>query len=254
MAVPSAKSSVPSSAPEVAIRAVLFDWNGTLVKHASSETFSVASLAIDSYARRNLGVEAAAGSFGRAFSAVVPPYVPGADETCPPVTKFVGEAFTWLSWPAGASDVDACSRLLFAQSTRGTAVYDDARALLGSLAYRGYRVAVVSNTFFPGTYFQAVVSELGLQGHIHSFVSSADVGLLKPNPAPFLRALADLGIEPHDAIFVGDSLQTDIPGARNAGMRAVLLQRSGRTRDRAGFLVIERLSALTGILGEGMAP
>ncbi len=236
----------------MAIRAVLFDWNGTLVKHAPSETFSVASLAIDAYARRNLGVEAAAGSFGRAFSAVVPPYVPGSDQTCPPVAKFVGEAFTWLSWPAGASDVDACSRLLFTQSTRGTEVYDDARALLASLAYRGYRVAVVSNTFFPGSYFQSVVNELGLQGHIHSFVSSADVGLLKPNTAPFVRALADLGLEPHDAIYVGDSPETDIPGARAAGMRAILLQRSGRIRDRAGFLVIERLTALNELLGEGM--
>jgi hypothetical protein len=35
-------------------------------------------------------------------------------------------------------------------------------------------------------------------------------------------------------------------------MRAVLLQRSGRIRDRAGYLIIERLTALNDLLGEGM--
>ena len=40
-------------------------------------------------------------------------------------------------------------------------------------------------------------------------------------------------------------------GARAAGMRAVLLERSDRARDRSGFLVIERLTALNEFLGEG---
>ena len=112
-------------------------------------------------------------------------------------------------------------------------------------------MGVVSNAIFPGHYFTAKVNELGLAGYVDTFVSSADVGLAKPNPAPYLRALEDIGVEPHDALFVGDSPVTDIPGAKNAGMRAVLLQRSDRASDRAGFLVIERLTALSAILGEG---
>jgi putative hydrolase of the HAD superfamily len=232
------------------INAVLFDWDGTLVT-SDPGALDVAASAVDDYARRNLGIDARSGDFARAFHAVLPPYLPGETETCPTIGRVVGEALTWLGWPSGTNDVEACARLFFDQGTRYQEVYDDARALLGSLKYRGYRVGVVSNAIFPCHYFQVKLNELGLAGYVDSFVSSADVGLAKPNAAPFRRALADLGAEPHEAIFVGDSPATDIPGARNAGMRGVLLQRNQPVRDRSGFLVINRLTALNDLLGEG---
>ncbi len=234
----------------MAINAVLFDWDGTLVT-SDPGAIDVAASAVDAYARKNLGIDVQSGDFARAFHAVLPPYLPGETESCPTIGRVVGEAFTWLGWPSGTNDVEACARLFFDQGTRYQEVYDDARALLGSLKYRGYRVGVVSNAIFPGHYFQVKLNELGLAGYVDSFVSSADVGLAKPNAAPFRRALADLRAEPHEAIFVGDSPATDIPGARNAGMRAVLLQRNQPVRDRSGFLVINRLTALNELLGEG---
>src|SRR4029079_787819 len=136
----------------------------------------------------------------------------------------------------------------------GLDVYDDARALLASLKYRGYRTGVVTNAIFSAELFRPKVNELGLAGQIDVFVSSADIGLAKPDPSPFLRAAADLGLEPQELIFVGDNADTDIAGARAAKMRAVLLERTDRARDRAGFLVIERLTALNELLGEGQAP
>ena len=48
---------------------------------------------------------------------------------------------------------------------------------------------------------------------------------MKPNPSIFLEALARLNVAPADAVMVGDSLQQDVEGALNVGMRAVLLQR-----------------------------
>jgi putative hydrolase of the HAD superfamily len=234
----------------MAIRAVLFDWDGTIVSNGPGAV-DVAASAVDAYARKYLGVDAAGGEFGRAFQSVLPAYTPGETSASPTIGRVIGEAMTWLGWSCGTNDVEACSRLFFDEHMRYQEVYDDARALLSSLKFRGYRVAVVSNAIFPGHFFQTRMNELGLAGYIESFVSSADVGLAKPNPAPFHRALADLGVQPHDAIFVGDSPVTDIPGARNAGMRAVLLQRNQPVRDRAGFLVIDRLTALNGILGEG---
>jgi FMN phosphatase YigB (HAD superfamily) len=48
-------------------------------------------------------------------------------------------------------------------------------------------------------------------------------------------------------------LATDIAGARAAGMRAVLIERSLRAHEAAGYLVIERLSGLMELLGNGPA-
>jgi putative hydrolase of the HAD superfamily len=235
----------------MAIRAVLFDWDGTLVKSSYGPAFARAAGAVEAYARKYLGVEPGEGEFERAFNAVLPAYSPGEVQPVPTIGRVVGEAFTWLGWAAGANDVEACGRLFFDAGTLDQEVYDDARAILASLKYRGFAVGVITNAIFPANYFQKKVNELGLAGYVDAFVSSADVGLGKPHPAPFQRALGMLEAEPHEALFVGDTPETDIAGARGAGLRAVLLERQDRARDRAGFLVIERLSALNDLLGEG---
>lgn len=233
------------------IRAVLFDWDGTLVKSSYSPAFLRAAGAVEAYARKYLNVEFAEGDFERAFNAVLPAYTPGEVQPVPTIGRIIGEAFTWLGWPAAANDVESCARLFFDAGTLDQEVYDDARAILASLKYRGYSVGVITNAIFPGLYFQKKVNELGLAGYVDAFVSSADVGLGKPHPAPYQRALGLLAAEPHEALFVGDTPETDIAGARGAGMRAILIERQDRARDRAGYLVIERLSALNDVLGEG---
>ncbi|UUZ60782.1 HAD family hydrolase [Nocardioides sp. B-3] len=47
----------------------------------------------------------------------------------------------------------------------------------------------------------------------------------KPDPAAFPGACARLGVEPGDALMVGDSLVADVEGALGAGLHAVLLDR-----------------------------
>lgn len=237
----------------MAIRAVLFDWGGTIVRD-DSLVFSAPAAAVAGYVRKRLDYEVADADFERAFQAVLPEYKPGQTEGAPHLSRLLGAAFTWLGLAVGARDVDTCARLFFQEATQGLAVYDDARALLASLRFRGYRIGVVTNAIFPSALFGPKVNELGLAGYIDTFVSSADVGVAKPNPGPFLRALSELKLEAQDALFVGDTTETDIAGARAAGMRAVLIERTDRARDRAGFLVIERLTALNELLGEGPAP
>lgn len=236
----------------MAIRAVLFGWGGTLVRDDSLVVGAPAAV-VANFVRKRLDYDLSDADFERAFHAVLPEYRPGETATAPHLGRLLGQAFTWLGLAVGASDVDACARLFFQESSHGMTVYDDARGLLASLRYRGYRTAVVTNAIFPAALFGPKVNELGLAGYLDSFVSSADVGLAKPDPAPFFRALTDLKVDPEDAIFVGDTMATDIAGARAAGMRAIFLERTDRARDRAGFLVIERLTALNEILGEGPA-
>lgn len=231
---------------------MIFDWGGTIVRD-DSLLFGAPSAAVAAYLRKYLQVAVEDADVERAFQAVLPDYRPGETQTSPHLSRLLGAAFTWLGLGVGASDVDACARLFFEESTHGLSVYDDARALLASLRFRGYRTAVVTNSIFPALLFETRVNQLGLAGYLDAFVSSADVGLAKPNPGPYLRALASIGLEAQEAIFVGDNAATDIAGARAAGMRAVLLERTDRARDRAGFLVIERLTALNDLLGEGPA-
>jgi putative hydrolase of the HAD superfamily len=52
-------------------------------------------------------------------------------------------------------------------------------------------------------------------------VFSSDVGVRKPSPEIFLRALGELGVAADRALFVGDRLRQDVGGAHGVGMRAV---------------------------------
>lgn len=234
------------------IRGVLFDWDGTLV-HEAWRTAEPCG-AVAAYIRETLGLSVGAAELEQALQAVFPPYVPGETVGVPHISDLLASAFHRLGAQVGAPHADACAERFFAEVAAPQRLYDDARALLASLRVRGYMVGVVTNAIFPGKLMRPHLARLGIAGYIDSLVTSVDVGLGKPHPAPYQRALSDLGLEPHEAIFVGDREETDIAGALAAGMPAVLLERTARARDGARFLVIERLSALNDILGDGPAP
>lgn len=57
-------------------------------------------------------------------------------------------------------------------------------------------------------------------------VVAGEIGIGKPSPEPFLRALDQLGVAPEQAVFVGDSVTRDINPALNLGMTALLIARN----------------------------
>ncbi len=58
----------------------------------------------------------------------------------------------------------------------------------------------------------------GLENICKSFIISEKVGLSKPNKAIFDLALEELQVKPHEALMVGDSLESDFVGAINASL------------------------------------
>ncbi|MBM4402162.1 MAG: HAD-IA family hydrolase [Candidatus Cloacimonetes bacterium] len=66
---------------------------------------------------------------------------------------------------------------------------------------------------------------------VDTIVISSEVGVEKPDKEIFVIALEEAGIAPKEAIYVGDSLYSDVMGAENAGMIPVLLDRKGRHSD-----------------------
>lgn len=93
-----------------------------------------------------------------------------------------------------------------------------AKEVLGTLRERGYRLGVVSNWDWtlPG-----VLKATGLDEYFNSVAASALVGFAKPDPRIFQRVLAELKVEPGEALHIGDS-EDDLNGARAAGVEPVL--------------------------------
>jgi len=103
-------------------------------------------------------------------------------------------------------------------------MYDDAAPTLQALAARGYTLGVISNSHRCLHSFR---DHFALSGLIHASVSSFEHGYLKPHRSIFDEALTRAGVPASSALMVGDSLRADVEGAVAAGMRAVLLRRSG---------------------------
>jgi putative hydrolase of the HAD superfamily len=62
---------------------------------------------------------------------------------------------------------------------------------------------------------------MGLTERLDFAVFSSEVGVRKPHPQIFERALEALGVEPENALFVGDRLYEDVRGAGELGMTTV---------------------------------
>ena len=100
--------------------------------------------------------------------------------------------------------------------------FSDAAPALAGLRAAGLRLAVVSNWDCS---LRSVLAELDWRQWMRSWSLPRSARL--PDAAIFLAALEQLRREPHEAVFVGDSLETDVLGARAAGLRALLLERGG---------------------------
>ena len=124
----------------------------------------------------------------------------------------------------------------------------EAKSVLGELQGR-YKLALISNFDHP-PHVHRLLDDLALRPFFDSVVVSGDVGVKKPDPAIFVPALEQTGLVAAEALFVGDSPEDDIAGARAAGLWPVLIRRSlddGRTED--GVRVVTGLKEVVGLVG-----
>jgi putative hydrolase of the HAD superfamily len=131
----------------------------------------------------------------------------------------------------GVSDDDATiviERVREISGHRRIEPYDDALHVLGELRDRGHAIAICSN--WDWDLLEAIESA-GLDGRADVVVSSAWVGARKPHPRIYTHTLARLGVEPGDALFVGDTWGPDVAGPLAAGMQPVYVRRRHREPD-----------------------
>ena len=115
--------------------------------------------------------------------------------------------------------------------------FPDVEPLLRSLRRAGLRVGVVTHGW---TLKQAEkLVRLKLRDLVDSdavFISD-QVGIAKPNPKLWSQALRALGLEPAEAMHVGDSLAHDIAPPQSLGLPTVWARRSAKPGQEAGEIV-----------------
>ncbi len=125
------------------------------------------------------------------------------------------------------------------------AVYRDTVPTLEVLRERGYKLGVITS----GPEYQRLKLELtGLRGYFDAVITRDDVGSIKPDPKMFLHAAVRLDIRPEEAVMVGDSLEQDVYGAKNVGMKAVWINREGIEGYHLADAEIRNLTSLLGYI------
>jgi HAD superfamily hydrolase (TIGR01509 family) len=180
-------------APADARRAVLFDWDGTLVDSAErtfrcyAQVFSVHGIAFDRAA------------FERTYS---PDWY---------------RTYEQVGLPKGVW-ADADARWIACYETQPGALVDGARAGLERLAAAGLRLGIVSSG--DGARVRAEMAALGVDTLFAAAVCGGETARRKPHPEPLLAAVAQLGLAPAECAYVGDSPE-DVAMARAAGVLSV---------------------------------
>jgi putative hydrolase of the HAD superfamily len=99
-----------------------------------------------------------------------------------------------------------------------------ARELMAQLA-PNFSIALLTNGA-PDLQREKIAAT-GLASFFKAVAVSGEHGIGKPKPEIFQILLAELGVLPDEALMVGNSLERDIAGARNAGIRSVWIRVPG---------------------------
>jgi putative hydrolase of the HAD superfamily len=191
------------------VRAVVFDWGGTLTPWHTIEL-------ADAWRACGFGDDEGA----RLVAAEDTVWARARDTQR---SGTLDEVFAAAGVHAGPDELAA----YYAWWEEHTFTDPDVRPLFAALRERGIRVGILSNTLWPRTEHERVFRRDGVDDLIDAAVYTSEIEWTKPHPLAFRTALDAVGgVSPEDAVFVGDRPWDDIAGAKGVGMRAVLLPHS----------------------------
>lgn len=209
------------------LRAILFDWDGTLVDSAE-KSYRCYVRVFSAY-----GIEYDRDAFERTYS---PDWYRTYEAVGVPRER----------WP------EADARWIECYETTASRLVPGAREALGRLASRGLRQGLVSSG--DAQRVRRELAALGVEGFFGAVVCGGETARRKPDPEPLLVALERLAVAPAEAAYVGDSPE-DVAMAKAAGTLAVGVpggfpNRAALLEARPHLLAPTLEAALTALLAE----
>jgi putative hydrolase of the HAD superfamily len=208
--------------PGTPLRAVIFDWGGTLTPwrtidfEEEARALAAAALDGDDDAHHRLGA-AVRTVWGRSRD----------DHTSATVADIFAEA--------GLTH-DESLLLGYRDFWAPHSLTDpDVLPLFSRLRLDGLKVGVLSNTVWPRAWHEDFFARDGVLDLIDGAVYTSEIPWTKPSPEAFRAAMDAVGVEdPAACVFVGDRLFDDIWGASAVGMRTIHVPHSDIPREQVG--------------------
>jgi REG-2-like HAD superfamily hydrolase len=120
-------------------------------------------------------------------------------------------------------------------------LFDDVISTLFALKSRDIMLGLISNW---DSSLDSIINGMGIGFYFDVIISSAVVGLHKPQPEIFRLALREASAFVSETLYVGDHLHADIGGAAGVGITPVLIDRDNRHPDSESYIRIRSLREL----------
>ena len=216
--------------PASPIKHLLFDLGGTLM-HARGDWAPILTRAdealVEALAQANIQLDV------RSFRGRLHEYYSQRDKDLQETTyHFVLRELLKESGQADVAETTLRSALdaLYSVTQSNWQIESDALETILELKSRNYKLGIFSNAGDDED-VQELVESFGIRQHFDFVLTSAASYYRKPHPRAFEIALAQWSVNPNDAVMVGDSLEADIFGAKQLGMKAIWITRRAQFTD-----------------------
>ena len=214
------------------LKALTFDLGGTLVEYEN-----VPWEELEATAWRGLHAGFVAGESGKRFAGTADDFTTAMMAVSDRVWRQAQETYRSSAlhevFATGLADLGfpvpdpmefpALAEHFHAATLDLVSVYEDSLTTLAALKQRGIKLALISNTIWPGELHTRDLRRFGLDGFFDVLTYSSEVPHTKPHPSIFQETLRRLGgIPPECAAHVGDRIVDDVQGAQSAGLKGVL--------------------------------
>ena len=212
---------------EMPIKAVLFDMFDTLMLiEKNHEFYSPSLMRMYKYLKKK-GVDVSFDTFEKAYVKARDELYAKADANFeePHFNVRVSETLKSLGYNYDVSSpiVAAATEEFCEEFMTYVRLDENAEAMLRSLRGK-YKLGIISNFAIPECVYKLLKNH-GLDKLFDVIVISGAVNKRKPSPEIFKSTLKALGVSASETVFVGDTVDADIEGAKAVGMKAVYIER-----------------------------
>ena len=214
--------------PRNIIRAILFDFGGTLM-YGRRDWTPVMAEADDALTNHlvSQGMEVNFSTFPVQFRKRLDEYFKQREKDLLETTYTL--VLRELLREKGYDDVSAeilrdALNALFSVTQQNWVLEEDAIPTLQKLRKMGYNLAIVSNAGDDADVHQ-LANKFGITEFFDFILTSAACSYRKPHPRIFELALSNWYCPPNEAVMVGDNLDADIRGAQNADIYGIWIKR-----------------------------
>jgi putative hydrolase of the HAD superfamily len=220
---------------------VFFDLDGTLVDHDNAVKHAVVSVLNEYSIDSELNEEEIYNIWNHILEENYNLYLQGKITHSEQRINRFKDFYNYFNYPISDEQSKSLLQTYLREYEKNWKIYTDVMNCLKNLG--NHRLGIISNG-----YLEQQIKKLkrtGIKEYFEIVVTSSEIGLAKPHREIFEIACKQAGVPMNGSVYIGDRLETDGIGSRDAGMQSFWLKRDRKDEKKIeGINIIHSLEEL----------